>query len=79
MRTKEWLKKMREKFGLSQKQLSEESGVNKLTIENLEQGRRKGSEETWQAIEEYFKKKDEGIFKLSYDCEDLIEEIERAE
>lgn len=75
MKSKEWLKSMRKKLNITQKQLSDESGVNKLTIENIEQGRRKGSEETWKAIEEFFKKKDEGIFKLSYDCEDLIEEI----
>ena len=75
MRTKEWLKKTREKFHLSQKKMSEESGINKFTIENIEQGRRKGTDETWKLIEEYFKTKEKGIYSFSVECEDLIDEI----
>ena len=78
MRTSKWLKEMRKKFNLSQKQLSEESGVNKLTIENLEQGRRKGSDETWELIETYFnKKKNDPTINISIDSEDIIEELKQ--
>lgn len=76
MKTREWLKKMRQKFGLTQAQLSEKSGVNKLTIENIEQGRRKGSEETWKKIEEYFNfcQQNDDI-SYSFASDDLIAEI----
>ena len=78
MRTSKWLKEMRKKFNISQKQLSEESGVNKLTIENLEQGRRKGSEKTWNLIETYFNKKNsDSTINISYDSENLIEELKQ--
>ncbi len=76
MKNKEWLKKMRAKFNITQKQLSDESGVNKLTIENLEQGKRKGSEETWKLIEDYFEKREKGIIDISMDSEDLIQELQ---
>ena len=75
-RTSSWLKKMREKFGLTQAKLSEESGVNKLTIENIEQNRRKGSEATWQMIEDYFSKKELGENIIySFDSESIIDEL----
>ena len=75
MRTRKWLKKMRESFHLTQKQLSEESGINQMTIESIEQGKRKGSERTWLLIEEYFKNKGNGILHLSIDRDDLIYEL----
>ena len=66
---------MRNKFNISQKKLSEETGINKFTIENIEQEKRKGSEKTWKIIEDYFKNKDNQIISFSVDSEDLIKEL----
>lgn len=69
-----WLKKKRQELKLTQKELAEKSGVNQLTIENIEQERRKGSQKTLDALNAYF----DSIAKsnLSYECEELIEELE---
>ena len=75
MKTSKWLKTMRNKYDISQKKLSEETGINKYTIENIEQEKRKGSEETWKIIEDYFKNKDSQDISYSADCEDLINEL----
>lgn len=75
MKSKEWLKAMCKKIKPNKKQLNDESDVNKTTIENTGHSRKQDFEKTRKAIDEYFKAKDKGTFKLSYDCEDLIEEI----
>ena len=50
-----WLKELRLKYNLTQKQLAKESGVNVFTIMNIEQGNRKGCKETLDKLNEYFK------------------------
>lgn len=50
----ELLKEKRKKFNLTQKELAEQSGVNIYTIENIEQGKRTGSINTWNKIEKFF-------------------------
>lgn len=74
IRTKEWLVNQRIKYSLTQAQLALKSGVNKYTIENIEQGKRLGSLETWEKLEKFFNS-DEVEVNYSYDCNDLIEEI----
>lgn len=67
-----WLKKIRCNKNMTQKKLSEETGINISTIQNIEQGKRKGSEETLKILNEYF---ENGI--TSYDSNDLIGELEQ--
>lgn len=50
MKTKEWLINKRNDLNLTQKKLSEKSGVNILTIQAIEQGKRYGSDETWDKL-----------------------------
>ena len=50
MKTKEWLINKRNDLNLTQKKLSEKSGVNILTIHAIEQGKRYGSDETWDKL-----------------------------
>ena len=50
MKTKEWLINKRNDLNLTQKKLSEKSGVNILTIQSIEQGKRYGSDETWEKL-----------------------------
>lgn len=66
-----WLKKLRSEKNMTQKELAKETGVNIFTIQNIEQGNRKGSEETLKILKDYF---ENGT--ASYDSEDLIEELE---
>lgn len=73
MKTAEWLKNQRIKHSLTQSQLAQKIGVSKFTIENLEQGRRMGSIETWKKIENYFDNGEK--IQLSYDSSELIEEL----
>ena len=47
MRTKEWLKKTRENIGLTQRELANKIGLSPFTIEQIEQGKRLGSADTW--------------------------------
>lgn len=75
MKTKEWLKEQRVKYSLTQQQLANEIGVTKFTIENIEQGRRLGSIDTWNKIENYFENSDDKLPNISYDSNDLIEEL----
>lgn len=76
MRSGKWFKRMREMLDISQSKLSEEAGVTKSTIENIEQGKRKGPEETWLKIEEYFNLCHEmDDVTYSYASDDLIAEI----
>ena len=75
MRTKEWLIKNRTKYVLTQRQLSAKIGVSAYTIENIEQGKRLGSVETWNKIENFFKNSELEKENTSYDSTDLIEEL----
>ena len=50
----EWLKNMRLKKGLTQKELAEKIGLSVFAIQNIEQGQRKGSELTWKKILDFF-------------------------
>ena len=54
IRTKEWLKKQREKAKLTQKELADNTGISVNAIRNIEQGQRLGSIETWTKIERFF-------------------------
>ena len=56
MKTKEWLKEQRVKYSLTQQQLANEIGISRFAIENIEQGKRLGSVDTWEKIENYFSK-----------------------
>lgn len=69
-------KKKRLKSKLTQKELAELTGVNLYTIQNIEQGKRKGSEETIKILNEYFDNFHEESPHLSTDSEDLIKELE---
>jgi transcriptional regulator with XRE-family HTH domain len=69
----EWLKTMRLKKGLTQKELAEKTGLTIFTIQNIEQGSRKGSPATWEKILNFFERGESP--KISYDSEELIEEI----
>lgn len=73
MRTAEWLKNQRVKHSLTQSQLANKIGISKFAIENIEQGRRMGSAETWEKIENYFENGE--TVKLSYDSSEIIEEL----
>ena len=73
MHTKEWLKNKRIEYSYTQKQLAHEIGLSPYTIEQIEQGKRLGSADTWEKIEAFFKNPTEP--KLSYESEDLIEEL----
>lgn len=75
MRTKEWLKEKRTKYCYTQRQLAKEIGVSPFTIEQIEQGKRLGSVETWEKIENFFKSEDKVKIKVSYESDDLIAEI----
>ena len=58
MRTKEWLIEKREEFGMTQKELANAIGLTEFSIQNIEQGKRKGSDDTWNKIEELFNYKE---------------------
>lgn len=73
MRTAEWLKNQRVKHSLTQSQLAQKIGISKFSIENIEQGKRMGSAETWEKIENYFCNGE--TIQLSFDCSELIEEL----
>lgn len=75
MRTKEWLIKNRTKYVLTQRQLAAKIGVSAYTIENIEQGKRLGSVETWNKIENFFKNSELEKENISYDSTNLIEEL----
>ena len=75
MRTKEWLREKRTQYCYTQRQLAREIGVSPFTIEQIEQGKRLGSVETWEKIENFFKNEDEIDIKVSYESDDLISEL----
>ena len=49
-----WLKELREKNNFTQKELAIRTGVNIHTIQNIEQGKRKGSKETIKILNNFF-------------------------
>lgn len=73
MRTKEWLVDQRTKHVLTQRQLANKIGVSCYTIENIEQGKRMGSADVWEKIENYFNYGEERI--ISYDSSETINDI----
>lgn len=75
MKTKEWLKKTREENNLTQVQLANKIGISFYTIQNIEQGKRLGSPEIWEKIENYFDDGTEGHY--SYDSDELIKELKQ--
>lgn len=89
MRTREWLKQKRLESGLSQWSLAEKVGLSPFAIIQIEQGRRKGSNDTWTAIENYFAtphkldkkikkeiaKIDDKEIMISYNSDELIDEL----
>lgn len=54
MRSKEWLLEKRQELNLTQKELANAIGLTEFSIQNIEQGKRKGSDFTWNKIEDYF-------------------------
>lgn len=72
MKTKEWLKNIRTQQKLTQQELANKTGVSRFTIENIEQGKRLGSVETWNKLENFF---GEYSLEVSYDSDDLIAEL----
>lgn len=83
MKTKEWLIEKRKELNLTQKDLANAIGTSIFAISNIEQGQRRGSENTWNKIEEYFKEnKDSNMnqkkertlqFKVDLDIDEAIE------
>ncbi len=72
-RTSGWLKEKRKEFNLSQQELAKKSKVSIFAIQNIEQGQRKGSSETWKKLESIFNNKEDIIY--SHDNDELIEEL----
>lgn len=68
MEKSKWLKTMRLKKGLTQKELAKKIGLSVFTIQNIEQGQRKGSESTWEKILNFFERGESP--KISYDSEE---------
>ena len=77
MRTKEWLKQKRSQLGITQKELAEKIGLTSSAIELIEQGRRLGSVDTWERIENFFSNYFGPGPRLSYNSDDLIEELKK--
>lgn len=78
MKSREWLVAEREKYNLSQTQLANKIGISKFTIQNIEQGRRNGSEEVWKKIEEFFELEEKikkGIISKDSLCRIKINEV----
>lgn len=67
-----WLSKARKEKKMTQKELAKATGINIFTIQNIEQGTRKGSEEIVNKLKSYF---ENDSINVSYDCEELIEEL----
>lgn len=49
-----WLKELREKNNFTQKELAIRTGLTTSTIQNIEQGKRKGSAETLKILNDFF-------------------------
>lgn len=75
-KTKDWLKHLREKFGKTKRELSEATGINEKTIDDIEAGSISGNELEWALIEAYFDYRNHGNGVIySYDSEELIDEV----
>ena len=73
-----FLKEYREQLGLTQKEFAERTGVNINTIQNIEQNKRKGSDETWEKILSTMEEnKKNSKFINSIDSEEVIENIKQ--
>ena len=59
MRTRNWLKEKRNESKLTQRELADKIGLSPFTIEQIEQGKRFGSAETWEKIETFFSEETE--------------------
>lgn len=78
IKTKEWLKEQRKILNLTQKELAEKAGINRFTIENIEQGKRLGSVDTWNKLETFFNEKNiNSNIEISYANEELINELKQ--
>ena len=77
MRTREWLKEKRNESKLTQRELADKIGLSPFTIEQIEQGKRLGSADTWEKIENYFSKENDFETKISYESNDLINELKK--
>lgn len=76
MRSREWLIETRKNKGITQKVLSEATGIPLCYIQNIEQGKRGASAERWQIIEEYLLQGLESIDKISIvNTDKLIQEL----
>lgn len=65
MKDKDWLKEQRTKYNLTQADLAEKVNLSKATIENIEQGKRTGDENTWNKIELFFKNNNKSNNKIN--------------
>lgn len=55
IKSKEWLIENRKIKGLTQLQLADLTGIKVGTIQNIEQGKRVGSENVWDILNNFFK------------------------
>lgn len=60
---------------LPKENLLKKLGISTSTIENIEQGKRLGTAETWEKIEGFFE--NDNLISISYDSEELIEELKQ--
>ena len=58
------LKKLRVDFGVSQKEVAQALGMSISTYSLIESGKRRGSAVSWKKIKEYFKIKDEDMWRI---------------
>lgn len=65
-----WLKNIRKKNGLTQKQLAEKIGISVNTLSSIEQKQHIGSEETWNKIANFFGEKE--YMKVSRETLELL-------
>ena len=73
-----FLKEYREQLGLTQKEFADRIGININTIQNIEQNKRKGSDETWEKILKSIEEnKNNSKVIYSIDSEEIIEKIKQ--
>ena len=72
LRTKEWLRKRLEDNDMTQKELSDKTGVSLNAISKIIRGERFGSLETWDKIEEVL---GSDVVNISYESDELIDEL----
>lgn len=71
IKTKEWLIQARQSMSLTQQELAKLSGVTVSTIQNIEQGKRIGSVQTWEKLNGVLS----DAVEISYACDELIVEL----